>query len=165
VLAHRRHAVDRRNLVSILATTAWLNALLAAIPDAERRSSLTRGQSDGRTRLDWLLGGELTRVAGQISDEVAGPYDVLWDGNWPSARPRLRGRMPTSAKVGDVLVGGDGGGARIEIRVVEDDDGVLTGEEVLDSWRDPPSEDVWVAAYRRLERQYPDEIPPLPGTT
>ncbi len=56
-------------------------------------------------------------------------------------------------------MGGDGGGTRIEIRVIEDDDGVLTGEEVPDSWRDPPFEDVWLAAYRRLERLYPGEIP------
>jgi len=110
-----------------------------------------------------LLGGELDRVAGQICDEVAGPYDVQWDGNWPSSLPRLRGRIPASAKAGDVLVGGDGGGTRIQIRVVEDDDGVLTGEEVPGSWRDPPSEDVWLATYRRLESLYPGEIPPLPG--
>ncbi len=162
VLVHERRPAGRRNLVSVLATVAQLNALLAAMPDAERRDYLTRTQSDGRTRLDRLLGGEFDRVAGQICDEVAGPYDVSWDGNWPSSRPRLRGRIPASARAGDVLAGGDGGGTRIEIRVVEDDDGVLTGEEVPDSWRDPPSEDVWLAAYRRLERLYPGEIPP-PG--
>lgn len=93
----------------------------------------------------------------------SGPYDVQWDGNWHSSLPRLRGRIPASAKAGDILVSGDGGGTRIEIRVVEDDDGVLTGEEVRDSWRDPPFEDVWLAAYRRLESLYPKEIPPLPG--
>ena len=36
---------------------------------------------------------------------------------------------------------------------------MLTGEEVPDSWRDPPFEDVWLATYRRLERLYPGEIP------
>ncbi len=164
VLAHERHPVGRRNLVSVLATVAHLNALLAAMPDAERRDYLTQTQSDGRTRLDRLLGGEFDRVAGQICDEVAGPYDVSWDGNWPSSRPRLRGRIPASATPGDVLVGGDGGGTRIEIRVVEDNDGVLTGEEIPDSWRDPPLEDVWGATYRRLEHLYPGEIPLLPGT-
>ena len=162
VLVHQRRPAGRRNLVSVLATVAQLNALLAAMRSAERRDYLTRTQSDGRTRLDRLLGGEFDRVAGQICDAVAGPYDVSWDGNWPSSRPRLRGRIPASARAGDVLAGGDGGGTRIEIRVVEDDDGVLTGEEVPDSWRDPPSEDVWLAAYRRLERLYPGEIPP-PG--
>jgi hypothetical protein len=161
--AHERHPVGRRNLVSVLATAAWLNAMLGALPDTERSTCLTRTQSDGRTRLDLLLAGELERVTSEISDEVAGPYEVSWDGNWPSAKPRLRGRIPTSAKVGDVLVGGDGAGTRIEIRVVEDDDGVLTGEEVRDSWRDPPYEDVWVATYRRLERLYPEEIPAPPA--
>jgi hypothetical protein len=163
VLVHERPPASRRNLVSVLATVAQLNALLSAMPDAERRDYLTRTQTDGRTRLDRLLGGELDWVAGQICDEAAGPYDVPWDGNWPSPRPGLRGRIPASAKAGDVLVGGDGGGTRIQIRVIDDDDGVLTGEEVPGSWRDPPSEDVWLATYRRLESLYPGEIPPLPG--
>jgi len=160
VLLHQRHPVGRRNLVSVLATVAQLNALLAAAPEAERRDFLTRTHSDGRTRLERLLGGELDGVAVQICDAVAGPYDVWWDGNWPSPRPRLRGRIPASARAGDVLTGGDGGGTRIAIRVVEDDDGVLTGEEVPGSWRDPPFEDVWLATYSRLERLYPGEIPP-----
>lgn len=156
---HERHPVGRRNLVSVLATVAQLNALLAATPDVERRDYLTRTQADGRTWLDRLLGGELDRVAAQICDAAAGPYDVSWDGNWPSLRPRLRGRIPASARAGDVLAGGDGAGSRIAIRVVEDDDGMLTGEEVPDSWRDPPFEDVWLATYRRLERLYRGEIP------
>lgn len=164
VLVHERHPVGRRNLVSVLATVAQLNALLSAMPSAERRDYLTRTQGDGRTRLDRLLGGELDRVAGQICDEVAGPYDVPWDGNWPCSRPRPRGRIPAAARPGDVLAGGDGGGTRIKIRVVVVDDDVLTGEEVRDSWRDPPSQDVWLATYRRLERLYPGEIPPPPGT-
>lgn len=159
VLVHERHPAGRRNLVSVLATVAQLNALLAAAPGAERRDYLTRTQSDGRTRLSRLLGGELDRVTAQICDAAAGPYDVSWDGNWPSSRARLRGRIPASARAGDVLAGGDGAGTRIAIRVVEDDDGMLTGEEVPDSWRDPPFEDVWLATYRRLERLYPGEIP------
>jgi hypothetical protein len=164
MLAHQRHSAGRRNLVSVLATVAQLNALLAAAPDAQRRDDLTSPQNDGRTRLDLLLGGELGRVTVQICDAVAGPYDVWWDGNWPAARLRLRlrGRIPASAAAGDVLAGGDGGGTRIAIRVVADDDGVLTGEEVPDSWRDPPFEDVWLATYRRLERLYPEEIPQPP---
>ena len=160
VHCHERHPVGRRNLVSILATVGQLNALLAAMPDAQRRDYLTRTQADGRTRLDRLLDGELDRVTAQICDAAAGPYDVPWDGNWPSPRPRLRGRIPASARAGDVLAGGDGAGTRIAIRVVADDDGMLTGEEVPDSWRDPPFEDVWLATYRRLERLYPGEIPP-----
>ena len=84
-------------------------------------------------------------------------------GKAASPRPRLRGRIPAAARAGDALVGGDGRGTRIEIRVVEDDDGTLTGEHVQDRWRDPPFEDVWLAAYRRLERLYPGEIPPLTG--
>jgi hypothetical protein len=159
VLFHERHSVGRRNLISVLATVAQLNALLAATPDAVRRDYLTRTQGDGRTRLDRLLGGELDRVAAQICDEAPGPYDMSWDGNWPSSRPRLRGRIPASARAGDVLAGGDGAGTRIAIRVVEDDDGMLTGQEVPDSWRDPPFEGVWLTIYRRLERLYPGEIP------
>lgn len=58
-----------------------------------------------------------------------------------------------------MLAGGDGGGTRIQIRVVEDDDGVRTGTEVPGSWRDPPFEDVWTATYQHLERLYPEEIP------
>jgi len=163
VLLHERYPVGRRNLVSVLATVAQLNAMLAAATGAERRDYLTWTQSDGRTRLDWLLSGELDRVTGQICDAAAGPYDVSWDGNWPSARPRLRSRIPASASAGDVLAGGDGGGTRIAIRVIEDDDGVLTGEEVPDSWRDPPFEDIWLATYSRLERLYPGEIPAPPA--
>jgi hypothetical protein len=59
VLAHERHPVGRRNLVSVLATVAQLNALLSAMPDAERRDYLARTQSDGRTRLDRLLGHDV----------------------------------------------------------------------------------------------------------
>jgi hypothetical protein len=159
VLLHERYPAVRRNLVSALATVAQLTALLAATPEAERRDYLTRTQSDGRTRLSWLLGGELDRVTAQICDATAGQYDVSWDGNWPSSRPRLRGPDP------GIFQGGRCPGRRrrrrhrIAIRVVEDDDGVLIGEEVPDSWRDPPFEDVWLATYRRLERLYPGEVP------
>jgi hypothetical protein len=162
VLFHHRQPPGRRNLVSVLATVAELNVLLAAAPDPERRDYLTHTHSDGRTRLDRLLDGELDGVTAEIHDVAAGPYDVSWDGNWPSSRPRLRGRIPASARAGDVLAGGDGGGTRIAIRVVEDDDGVLTGEEVPGSWRDPPFEAVWLATYSRLERLYPEEIPVPP---
>jgi hypothetical protein len=162
-LVRERPPVERRNRVSVLATVAHLNALLAAMTAKERSDHLARSGADGRERLDRLLAGELDRVAVEICDDVAGPYDVDWDGNWPSARPRLRGRIPASAAPGDVIVGGDGGGTRIDIRVTKDDDGVLTGAEVADTWRDPPLEEVWLATYRRLEALYPDEIPPPPG--
>jgi hypothetical protein len=60
-----------------------------------------------------------------------------------------------------VLIGGDGGGTRIDIEVVEEDDGTLTGLPLFpDTWRDPPLEEVFIETYRRLERSYPDEVPP-----
>ena len=69
------------------------------------------------------------------------------------------GPDPGICQSGRCTRSGDGAGTRIAIRVVEDDDGMLTGQEVPDSWRDPPFEGVWLAIYRRLERPYPGEIP------
>jgi hypothetical protein len=42
----------------------------------------------------------------------------------------LNGRVPKMAQPGDILVGGDYGGARIDIRVVETIDGSMTCEVV-----------------------------------
>jgi hypothetical protein len=111
-------------------------------------------------RIGFNLRGEIAIPAGQLSEVLAGPYDVSWDGNWPNPRPRLRGRMPPTARPGDILIGGDGGGVRIDLRVVADPDGVLTAEIVShDTWRDPPLEDVWIETYRQLEARYPGEAP------
>lgn len=85
-----------------------------------------------------------------------------WDGNWPGvlARRRLRGQIPAGAKVGDVVTGGDGGGTRIDIEVVSDNDGTLNGLVLFPgTWRDPPLEDVWTSTYRRLEESYPGAAP------
>jgi len=139
------------NAVSLLATAEHLAALLAQAEDAERH----------RER---VLGGEFGSVTGELCEELAGPAAVDWDSNWPPevARLALRDRLPPGAKPGDIVIGGDGGGTRIDIRVVADDDGVLTGDVLFpETWRDPPLEDVWVAAYSRLEAAYPDAIPPL----
>ena len=84
---------------------------------------------------------------------------MFWDGNWPSAGPHRRGKLPAAARPGDILVGGDGGGVRHQLRVYADEDGVLTAENHGDTWVDPPFEDVWLGEYRRLEAFYPDETP------
>ena len=139
------------NAVSLLATAEQLAALLAQVEDAAQH----------RER---VLAGEFESVTGALCEQLAGPADVAWDGNWPPevARLALRDRLPPGAKPGDTVIGGDGGGTRIDIRVVADDDGVLTGDVLFpETWRDPPLEDVWVAAYSRLEAAYPDAIPPL----
>lgn len=71
--------------------------------------------------------------------------------------------MPSSARPGDVVVGGDGEGDRIDVRVVADEDGTLTGDVRYETWRDAPFIDVWVTTYRRLAEQYPDPVPPIGG--
>lgn len=159
LLVHERSDVEERNLVSVLATAAHLAALLTAMSDEGRHACVMHVDKDDRTRRDRALAGELDRVAVEICEEAAGPTDVLWDGNWPSSRKRLRGRIPARFAPGDVIIGGDGGGTRIDILVTEDDDGALTGEHMSDAWRDPPLEDVWVETYRRLERLYAEEVP------
>jgi hypothetical protein len=146
----------------VLATAEHFRALISSLGSDERRALLAKDAS-GTTRRDKALKGELDRVSVAICDDLAGPFDVAWNGNWPSARPRLRGKIPAGAKPGDIIIGGDGGGTRTDIAVVEDDDGTLSGEVVPDSWRDPPLEDVWVSTYRRLELVYPEDVPPLPG--
>ena len=162
LMEYQRPPHERRNMVSVLASAAWLTALLESLPEDKRTSWLREADDTKTTRLDRILRGEIARPAGELSEALADPYDVSWDGNWPNPRPRLRGRMPATARPGDILIGGDGGGTRIDLRVVEDPDGVLTAEIVSqDTWRDPPLEDVWVETYRRLEAAYPQEIPRL----
>lgn len=159
---YERSAAGKRNLVSTLASAAWLAALLHAMRPEERERLLDESNR-GTTRRERAMANELDRVAVELAEVAAGPYDVSWDGNWPGsvARRRLRGQIPPSVGVGDVIVGGDGGGTRIDIQVVEDDDGILTGLVLFpDTWRDPPLEDVWLRTYRRLAGLYPDEVPP-----
>lgn len=153
--------MEKRNLVSTLATVAWTAALLEALEQPQRELALSERDSEGVTRLARLLSGEFNSVAGDLAELHAGPSDVDWDGNWPHdiALKRLRGKMPAGARHGDVLIGGDGGGTRIKIRVVEDD-GVLTGDVLDPTWMDPPYENVWSDTYRHLETIYPHEIPP-----
>ena len=156
-----RHLPHKRNLVSVLASTAELAAMLRAMPDADRKVWLGGRDVDGRTRRELALGGEIAAAGGELSDHLAGPYDVAWDGNWPSAAPRLRGTIPIGTRPDDVIVGGDGGGVRTQLRVIRDTDGVLTAEVIPDTWRDPPFEEVWLDTYRRLEELYPEEVPPV----
>lgn len=158
--AHARHSPHRRNLVSTLSSTTELSSALRSMDDAVRVATLSHVSSDGRSWLQLALDGEISRAASLLSDLLAGPWDVAWDGNWPSARRRLRGRVPTSARPGDIVIGGDGGGVRIALEILADDDGTLTAEALPGRWRDPPFEDVFCATYRRLARLYPDEIPP-----
>src|SRR5262249_18666776 len=138
-------------------------ALLSAMPSAKRRDYLTRTQSDGRTRLDRLVGGELDRGAGQICGEGAGPYDVEWDGKLASSLPRLRGRIPAAAQAGEGPGGGAGGGTRTKRRGGEEDAGVLRGGEVPGGGGAPPSEVFGLPTSGLPETLYPGETPPLPG--
>jgi hypothetical protein len=156
---YERYPAAKRNLVSGLASTAWLTAMLRAMPDSGREAWLGSRDVDGRTRRERTLDGEIANVAGRLSDHLAGPYDVAWDGNWPNAAPRLRGKIPTGAQPRDVIIGGDGGGTRTRLRVIQDPDGVLTAEEIADTWRDPPFEEIWLGTYRRLAELYPEEVP------
>jgi hypothetical protein len=162
---YERPPPERRNMVSVLASVAWLTVLLDSLSEGERTSWLSEPDDTKMTRFDRMLRGEIAHPAGELSEALAGPYDVSWDGNWPNPRPRLRGRMPPTVRPGDILIGGDGGGTRIDLRVVEDPDGVLTAEIVSqETWRDPPLEDVWIETYRRLASLYPEEVP-QPGAT
>ena len=161
-LVYERRPPEKRNLISVLATAEHFWALLFSL-SAEKRRGVLAEEASGMARRDRALNGELDRVAVAICDDIAGPYDVAWDGNWPSARPRPPGKIPEGAEPGDIIVGGDGGGTRIDIAVLEDDDGTMSGEAVPDTWRDPPLEDVWLSTYRRLKHLYPQEEPRLPG--
>jgi hypothetical protein len=161
VLRHESWPTEKRNIVSTLSTVAWIEALLDALDQSRRESFLTEPDKEGKTPLARLLSGDFS-VSGDLAELQAGPFDVYWDGNWPDsvARKRLRGRMPAGARLDDVVIGSDGGGTRIKIRVVEDN-GVLTGDVLDETWTDPPLEDVWSDTYSRLEALYPEEIPEL----
>jgi hypothetical protein len=159
---HEQHLPHKRNMISTLAAVAGLTALLQSLPDNERAAWLRTADKQGKSRLDRLVNGEIAELYVSLSEHLAGAYDVSWDGNWPHslAREHLRGKMPVSVRPGDIVIGGDGGGVRIDILVVEDPDGVLTGDVLPDTWRDPPLEGVWLETYRRLEGLYPDEARP-----
>ena len=150
-------------MVSTLASVAWLTALLRALSQSERDVWLLETGQDEETRFARLLRGRIPDVGGDLAEAQAGPFDVMWDGNWPHgvALLRLRGKIPDGARPGQVLVGSDGGGTRIEIRVVADKDGVLTGDVLSETWKDPPFEDVWLETYRRLETAYPEAVPEI----
>lgn len=160
---HEGYPADRRNMVSTLASVAWLTALLRALSQSERDVWLLETGQDEETRFARLLRGRIPDVGGDLAEAQAGPFDVMWDGNWPHgvALLRLRGKIPDGARPGQVLVGSDGGGTRIEIRVVADKDGVLTGDVLSETWKDPPFEDVWLETYRRLETAYPEAVPEI----
>jgi hypothetical protein len=161
---HEAYLPHKRSLVSTMASAAWLAAMLHAMSNADRHAWLSGADATGGTRLDKVLSGHVSEIAGSLTEFLAGPYDVPWDGNWPHelAARHLRGRMPANVRPGDVVVGGDGGGVRIDIRVIADESGVMTGDVLDDTWRDPPFEDIWLATYKRLEELFPAEVPP-PG--
>jgi hypothetical protein len=121
VRTHERSAPDKRNLVSTLASAAWLVALLRSMSLADRKRSLSSAGASDRTRRERALANELDRVAVEVAEELAGPYDVAWDGNWPEAVAlrSLSGRIPLPASIGDIIIGSDGGGTRIDIRSFE----------------------------------------------
>ncbi len=160
---HAAGRADKRNMVSTLSSVAEMTALLQSLSPIERDAWLQAPGRDGVSRIARLLKGNIPTACGDLAEAQAGPFDVTWDGNWPEsvARLRLRGRIPVGARPGDVLVGGDGGGTRINIRVVEDRDGVLTGDVLSETWKDPPFEQVWLETYRRLEKAYPEEVPQI----
>jgi hypothetical protein len=162
---HAAGRADKRNMVSTLSSVAQVTALLQSLSPIERDAWLREPVRDGETRIAGLLKGSIPTVCGDLAEAQAGPFDVTWDGNWPQsiARVRLRGHIPVGARAGEVLVGSDGGGTRIDIRVVEDEDGVMTGDVLPETWKDPPFEDIWLETYRRLEKAYPQEVPPIRG--
>jgi predicted metal-dependent hydrolase len=94
----QKYAPNRRNRVSTLSTVAWLTALLGSMPATERGIWLRDSAATQPTRLERLLAGDLAWTAAELADHVAGPFDVSWDGNWPSAAPRLRGLMPPTER-------------------------------------------------------------------
>ncbi len=155
-----RHPPAKRNVVSVLSSTAWLIAMLNAAAGTSARQVLTAESEDGRPWRQIAVDGGIDRVAAVVAEHLAGPADVAWDGNWPNARPRLRGAIPADSRPGDMLVGGDGGGTRIHLEVVEEPDGVLSATEVVGTWRDPPLEEAFTETYERLAQLYPEEIPP-----
>jgi hypothetical protein len=161
VLRHESWPAEKRNIVSTLSTVAWIEALLEALDRSRREGFLMQRDKEGKTPFARLLSGDFS-VSGDLAEVQAGPFDVYWDGNWPDsvARKRLRGKMPADARPDDVVIASDGGGTRIKIRVVEDN-GVLTGEVLDETWTDPPLEDVWSDTYSRLEALYPEEIPDI----
>jgi len=160
---HEGYPAERRNMVSTLASVAWMTALLRSLDQSERDVWLLETGQDEETRIARLLRGRIPDVCGDLAEAQAGPFDVMWDGNWPHgvALLRLRGQIPAGARPGQLLVGSDGGGTRIEIRVVADKDGVLTGDVLSETWKDPPFEDVWLETYRRLATAYPEEVPEI----
>ena len=140
ILAH--HAAGRanqRNMVSTLSSIAQVTALLQSLSQNERDARLLEPGRDGETRIARLLKGSIPTVCGDLAEAQAGHFDVTWDGNWPQsvARVRLRGHIPVGARPGEVLVGSDGAGARIDIRVVADEDGVFTGDVLAETWKEP----------------------------
>jgi hypothetical protein len=158
---HEGHPPGRRNVVSVLASVAQLASLLESLTLAARRTWLDESVDGNGPNRDRILSGHIRNSTVRAAEEIAGPFDVFWDGNWPpeKARARLKGRIPSSKRPGDVIVGSDFGGTRIDILVTEMPDGILTGEPLSDTWRDPPFENVWIDTYKRLAAHYPDEVP------
>jgi len=158
---HENYRPDRRNMVSTLASVAQLAALLGSMSEPDRKTWLEAQDDAGLSNRARLLSGAIADVCAQLSEHLAEHFDVVWDGNWPDEKVRtsLKGRVPPSARPGDVLVGGDYGGARIDIRIVDTSDGEMTGEVVQGTFRDGPATDVWSKTYSRLAGLYPEEIP------
>jgi len=155
------HPPGRRNMISVLASTAQLAALLESLSLAERTTWLDEPVDGNLPNRDRILSGQISSSTVRATEEIAGPFDVSWDGNWPleKARARLKGRIPSSKRPGDVIIGSDSGGTRIDILVTEEPDGVLTGKPLSDTWQNPPFENVWIDTYDRLAALYPDEVP------
>ena len=72
VVFYERPPLERRNLVSVLATAEHFRALLSSLGGGERRAFLAK-DARSTTRRDKALTGELDRVSVAICDQLAGP--------------------------------------------------------------------------------------------
>jgi hypothetical protein len=153
----------KRNLVAVLSRLAQLIALAADLQKDDQDGWWRTAGPDGRTPLERLRAGSIDDVCADLEERKAGPYDLVWDMNWPPevASKRMQSRLESSVKPGDTLVAAVDGG-RLKLRVLRLDDGSLTAEPIADTWVDPPFEEVAAETYRRLAQEYPDQVPP-PG--
>ncbi|SRR6266851_5151414 len=109
-------------------------------------------QGEGSYCLTLLGQGKASEAEALQAESLAGPSDLDMDFNWPDYK-LFRAGSNFDLVVGRELIGGDGEGARVKLRIVERN-GELGLERIPGTGWNPTSE-IWRQAYDDIHRLLP----------
>jgi hypothetical protein len=116
-------------------------------------------QAAGRRCLELLKQGKAVEAEVLQAEMLAGPSDLDMDFNWPASK-LFGSASRLGVAPGRELIGGDGEGNRVRLRVVERD-GVIGVEKIPGTgWN--PTGDIWKQAYDDVHRLLTENSPNTP---